>query len=86
MWIDVGQLIREQVPNKNGNTLPSNLTSGSYEFRDLSHNGAGTLFEGKVLRPHPPASFITRSAFPKAALRRSVSRHRTCASAAPTMM
>ena len=48
MWIDVGKLIREQVPDKNGNTLPANLTSGSYELRDLTHHGAGTIFEGKV--------------------------------------
>ena len=49
MWIDVGQLIREQVPDKNGKTLPSDLTMGSYEFRDLTNKGVGTLFEGKVI-------------------------------------
>jgi len=49
MWIDVGKLIREQVPDKNGKTLPADLTSGSYEFRDLTHTGAGRLFEGKVI-------------------------------------
>jgi len=48
MWIDVGKLILEQVPDKNGKTLPMNLTMGSYEFRDLS-NRLGTLFEGKVV-------------------------------------
>ncbi|HKO04522.1 MAG TPA: hypothetical protein VJW51_07220 [Candidatus Acidoferrales bacterium] len=49
MWIDVGQLIREGVPDKNGKTLPADLTTGSYEFRDLTNKGAGTLFEGKVV-------------------------------------
>jgi len=49
MWIDVGKLIREHVPDKNGNTLPPDLTSGSYDVRDLTHKGAGTLFEGKVI-------------------------------------
>jgi hypothetical protein len=49
MWIDVGKLIREHVPGKNGNTLPADLTSGSYEFRDLTNKGVGTLFEGKVI-------------------------------------
>ncbi len=49
MWIDVGKLIREQVPDKNGRTLPPDLTMGSYEFRDLTHTGVGTLFEGKVI-------------------------------------
>jgi hypothetical protein len=49
MWIDVGKLIREHVPDKNGKTLPADLTSGSYEFRDLTNKGVGTLFEGKVI-------------------------------------
>jgi hypothetical protein len=49
MWIDVGKLIREHVPDKNGNTLPNDLMSGSYEFRDLTNKAIGTLFEGKVI-------------------------------------
>ena len=49
MWIDVGKLIREHVPDKNGKTLPADLTSGSYEFRDLTNKFIGTLFEGKVI-------------------------------------
>jgi hypothetical protein len=49
MWIDVGQLIQQQSPDKNGRTLPLNLTTGSYEIADLSHKGAGTVFEGKVI-------------------------------------
>jgi len=49
MWIDVGKLIREHVPDKSGKTLPSDLTMGSYEFRDLTNTGVGTLFEGKVI-------------------------------------
>jgi hypothetical protein len=49
MWIDVGKLIREQVPDKNGKVLPAGLSSGSYEFRDLNDHLAGTLFEGKVI-------------------------------------
>jgi hypothetical protein len=49
MWMDVGKLIRERVPDKNGNTLPADLTFGSYEFRDLTNKGVGTLFEGKVI-------------------------------------
>jgi hypothetical protein len=48
MWIDVGKLIREHVPDKNGKTLPEDLTSGSYEIRDLTGSGLGTLFEGKI--------------------------------------
>ena len=49
MWIDVGKLIREHVPDKNGKTLPPDLTSGSYEIRDLTGIGAVSLFEGKVI-------------------------------------
>ena len=49
MWIDVGKLVREQIPDKNGKALPADLTSGSYEFRDLINTGVGTLFEGKVI-------------------------------------
>ena len=49
MWIDVGKLIREHVPDKNGKALPADLISGSYEFRDLINTGVGTLFEGKVI-------------------------------------
>lgn len=49
MWIDVGKLIRQQIPDKNGKALPFGLTSGSYEIRDLTNTGVGTLFEGKII-------------------------------------
>ena len=49
MWIDIGKLIRQRLQDKNGTTLPSNLTSGSYETRDLGNPILGTLFEGKVI-------------------------------------
>ncbi|HEV2419369.1 MAG TPA: hypothetical protein VGX94_16350, partial [Terriglobia bacterium] len=50
MWIDVGQLIRDQVPDKNGAVLPASLSMGSYEIRELTrHVGAPSLFEGKVV-------------------------------------
>jgi hypothetical protein len=49
IWMDIGKLIRESVPDKNGNTLPASLTSGSYDVRDLSGTRVGTLFEGKVI-------------------------------------
>jgi hypothetical protein len=39
----------QHVPDKNGNTLPPDLTSGSYEIRDLTNKGIGTLFEGKIV-------------------------------------
>lgn len=49
MWIDVGKLIHDRVPDKNGKVLPTDLTMGSYEFRDLKDVGIGSLFEGKVI-------------------------------------
>jgi len=49
MWIDIGDLIRKQVPDKDGKTLPADLTSGSYQFTDLTNKGIGSLFEGKVI-------------------------------------
>ena len=49
MWIDVGNLIRQHLPDKNGNTLPEDLTTGSCEIRDLTNHAIGTLFEGKVI-------------------------------------
>jgi hypothetical protein len=49
MWIHIGKLIREQLPDKNGKVLPPDLSSGSYEIRDLTDVAAGTLFEGKVI-------------------------------------
>jgi hypothetical protein len=49
MWVDVGKLIREHTPDKNGKVLPLDLSSGSYEFRDLNDNPSGSLFEGKLI-------------------------------------
>jgi hypothetical protein len=49
MWIDVGKLIRNRTPDKNGMPLPEGLESGSYKFRELSHSAIGSLFEGKVI-------------------------------------
>lgn len=48
MWMDIGKLIRQNTPDKNGKALPPDLTSGSYEIRDLE-NHIGTLFEGKII-------------------------------------
>jgi len=49
MWIDVGKLIRERVPDKNGKLLPQDLASGSYALRDLSNKFIGSLYEGKIV-------------------------------------
>ena len=42
MFVDFGKLIRNQVPDKNGHVLPTDLTSGAYRLRDLEHNPLGT--------------------------------------------
>jgi hypothetical protein len=49
MWIDVGKLIRDRVPDKSGALLPPGLTMGAYTFRDLTDPTVGNLFEGKVI-------------------------------------
>ena len=40
MWLDFGKLIHDQVPDKDGHTLPPDLASGSYRIRDLSDSAA----------------------------------------------
>lgn len=49
MWVDVGDLIRSGRADIHGKVLPKTLTSGSYQFRDLTNPGTGSLFEGKVI-------------------------------------
>ena len=49
MWMDVGKLVREHVPDKNGKVLPAEVSTGTYEIRDLTNKAVGTLFEGKVV-------------------------------------
>ncbi len=49
MWVNIGDLIRRQVPDVNGKVLPATLTSGTYEFKDMTNRAHGSLFEGKVI-------------------------------------
>src|SRR5579885_1028507 len=49
MWVDFGKLIHEQIPDKNGATLPPDLTEGTYRLVDLNDNPLGSLYEGKVI-------------------------------------
>lgn len=49
MWVDVGKLIREGVPDKQGNVLPSNLTTGAYQLLDIDQDPRPSLYEGKVV-------------------------------------
>ncbi len=45
MWINLTQLIRNRVADRNGNTLPVDLKTVTYELRDLSP-GVGNLHVG----------------------------------------
>ena len=49
LWLDLGRLIRDRVLDKDGNVLPADLTSGTYQFRDLTDRAVGNIFEGKVI-------------------------------------
>jgi hypothetical protein len=49
MWLDFGKLIRERVADKDGRTLPPDISSGTYSVRELTDTYGGNLYEGKVI-------------------------------------
>jgi len=49
LWLDVGHLVRDQVPDSDGHVLPPDTMTGSYELRDLDHAAVGRLYEGKLI-------------------------------------
>ncbi len=49
LWLDVGEVVHDQVPDSDGHTLPPSTMTGSYELRDLDHATVGQLFEGKLV-------------------------------------
>ena len=49
LWLDVGQLVRDQVADSDGRTIPPGIMTGSYELRDLDHPLVGMLYEGKLV-------------------------------------
>jgi hypothetical protein len=49
MRLDLGQLVRGTVPDKNGTTLPPDLTSGTYDLWEPNVTGSPSLFEGKII-------------------------------------
>jgi hypothetical protein len=49
LWLDLGHLVHDQVPDSDGNTLPPDTVTGSYELRDLDHPYVGHLYEGKLV-------------------------------------
>jgi hypothetical protein len=48
LLLDVGQLVHNQVPDSDGNVIPAETMTGSYELRDLDHPAVGLLYEGKL--------------------------------------
>ncbi|MGC2322379.1 MAG: hypothetical protein WA463_07090, partial [Terriglobales bacterium] len=49
LWLDMGKVIGTQVADKNGNTIPSAVMSGTYELRSLTNQPTEGLFEGKLV-------------------------------------
>lgn len=49
LWLDMDRIIRQRIPDKNGSTLPEDITSGTYDLWDKTDTGNGSLFEGKVI-------------------------------------
>ena len=48
-FVNFAQLIREQVPDKDGNTIPMGTSTGAYRLRQLDNAGHDYLYEGKVI-------------------------------------
>jgi hypothetical protein len=49
LWLDLGHLVHDQIPDSDGHTMPPDTMSGSYELRDLDHATIGELYEGKLV-------------------------------------
>ena len=49
LWLNMGDLIRNQLPDIKGRTLPADLTSGTYEIREPGRNNDPSIFEGKII-------------------------------------
>jgi hypothetical protein len=46
---NLADLLRNQVPDSDGKTIPADTMFGSYELRDLDHPVLGLLYEGKLV-------------------------------------
>ena len=49
IWPNVGDLIRNQVPDKKGRVIPPDTMAGSYQIEDLNDSNIGYLYEGKLV-------------------------------------
>ena len=49
LWVNLNDLIRNQMPDNDGNIIPSDITSGAYQLREISQPEQNFLYEGKVI-------------------------------------
>ena len=49
LWLNVRELIQNQVLDRAGNAIPPTVTSGVYEFDQLDDDVVGSLYEGKLI-------------------------------------
>lgn len=49
MWLNVRELIQNQILDRNGNAIPATITSGVYEFDQVDDEMVGSLYEGKLI-------------------------------------
>jgi hypothetical protein len=49
LWADVGSLIANQTPDKDGEVITAGTTAGSYEVRDVDDPVHGKVYEGKLI-------------------------------------
>jgi hypothetical protein len=49
IWLNLAEVLRNQVPDSDGKTIPADTMFGSYELRDLDHPVLGLLYEGKLV-------------------------------------
>ena len=49
VWLNLGELLRNQVPDSDGKAISPDVMFGSYELRDLDHPVLGLLYEGKLV-------------------------------------
>lgn len=49
LWLNVRELIQNQVLDREGNTIPPGITSGVYEFDQVDDDMVGSLYEGKLI-------------------------------------
>ena len=58
MWVDVAELLRDQVPDADGRTLPPEAGLGSFRIRDEASPVAGHLYVGELLIDSGPMGHV----------------------------